>query len=305
MTPKELITRYEKLKGDNSTMESQLQEIANYVYPRRSDFITKRTRGESLVEKIFDTTAIQANEMLAAGLHGLMTSSSSEWFTYKTRAELMRDRLVQVWLEEVNNRMFVAINRPDAGFAPSMHEFYLEYCAFGTGSMFVSENKERDGLLFEARPLAETEFAEGEDGRIDTFLRQFEWTVYQCMSKWGNKCSEKLQKKYVEGKGDDKVLIQHSIYPENNKIISSYIEVSEKHLMHEGFFNEQPQFAPRFYKTTFEVYGRSPSFTMLPDIKMLNKMAQTTIRAAEKVVDPPLQMPDDGFVSPVLSHPHE
>jgi len=41
----------------------------------------------------------------------------------------------------------------------------------------------------------------------------------------------------------------------------------------------------------------------LPDVKMLNKMSETTIRAAQKQIDPPLMVPDDGFVLPVRTTP--
>jgi hypothetical protein len=43
--------------------------------------------------------------------------------------------------------------------------------------------------------------------------------------------------------------------------------------------------------------------TALPDIKMINKMAETTIKAAQKMVDPPLLVPDDSFVLPVRTQP--
>jgi hypothetical protein len=43
--------------------------------------------------------------------------------------------------------------------------------------------------------------------------------------------------------------------------------------------------------------------TALPDIKMLNKMSEVTIRAAQKQVDPPLLVPDDGFMLPIRTVP--
>jgi hypothetical protein len=51
------------------------------------------------------------------------------------------------------------------------------------------------------------------------------------------------------------------------------------------------------------VFGRSPAMTALPDIKMLQEMMKTTIKAAQKVVDPPLLVPDDGVLGPVRTIP--
>jgi len=43
--------------------------------------------------------------------------------------------------------------------------------------------------------------------------------------------------------------------------------------------------------------------TALPDVKMLNEMSKTTIKSAQKQVDPPLLVPDDGFMLPVRTVP--
>jgi len=60
---------------------------------------------------------------------------------------------------------------------------------------------------------------------------------------------------------------------------------------------------PRFNKDSSSSYGRSVSMNALPDTKMLNKMSEVTIRAAQKQIDPPLMVPDDGFMLPVRTTP--
>jgi hypothetical protein len=64
-----------------------------------------------------------------------------------------------------------------------------------------------------------------------------------------------------------------------------------------------PYVVPRYLKASFEINGRSPAMTALPDVKMLNEMCKTTIKAAQKQVDPPLLVPDDGFIMPVRTVP--
>jgi hypothetical protein len=46
-----------------------------------------------------------------------------------------------------------------------------------------------------------------------------------------------------------------------------------------------------------EVYGRSPAMRALPDIKMVNEMSRTLLRAAHRAVSPPLLTSDDGVLS--------
>lgn len=60
---------------------------------------------------------------------------------------------------------------------------------------------------------------------------------------------------------------------------------------------------PRFNKDSVSIYGRSPAMSCLPDVKMVNKMSEVSIRAAQKQIDPPLMVPDDGFLLPVRTTP--
>jgi hypothetical protein len=73
--------------------------------------------------------------------------------------------------------------------------------------------------------------------------------------------------------------------------------------MSESGFEEMPYIVPRFLKATGEVMGRSPAMVALPDVKMLNLMSKTIIQAAQKQIDPPLLVPDDGFILPVRTQP--
>ena len=43
--------------------------------------------------------------------------------------------------------------------------------------------------------------------------------------------------------------------------------------------------------------------TVLPDIKMANAMTRTVIVGAQKMVDPPLLAPSDGFLNPIRTTP--
>ncbi len=82
------------------------------------------------------------------------------------------------------------------------------------------------------------------------------------------------------------------------------MSLGQKIILRESGFNEFPYVAPRFLKASFEMgYGRSPAMTALPDVKMINAMSRTTIIAAQKQVDPPLMVPDDGFILPVRTKP--
>jgi hypothetical protein len=87
------------------------------------------------------------------------------------------------------------------------------------------------------------------------------------------------------------------------KYISQYALPEENIELREAGFRELPYVVPRWSKAAGEVYGRSPGMNALPEVKTLNKMMETTIIGAQKVVDPPLQLPDDGFIMPIITEP--
>jgi hypothetical protein len=74
-------------------------------------------------------------------------------------------------------------------------------------------------------------------------------------------------------------------------------------MISEGGFREFPYVVPRYLKASYEIYGRSPSMNALPDVKMLNKMSEVAIKAGQKQIDPPLMIPDDGFMLPIRTVP--
>ena len=88
--------RYNEMSSNRGTWEDHWQEILDYVMPRKADIVTKRISGDKRTEVLFDSTAITANNLLAASLQGTLTSPSRQWFYLKIRnQEINADREVQ------------------------------------------------------------------------------------------------------------------------------------------------------------------------------------------------------------------
>jgi hypothetical protein len=131
----------------------------------------------------------------------------------------------------------------------------------------------------------------------------------------GRKVSVSAHSKMYENQEFDKeVELLHCVYPRDDvdkgkkaatmlPVASVYIDEKEKHVLAEGGFDEMPYMVSRWSKTVGEVFGRSPAMTALPDIKMLQEIMKTTIKAAQKIVDPPLLVPDDGVSGSGSHHP--
>ncbi len=305
-----------ELTTGRSNFDSLNQEIAEIMYPEHANFTFISFPGEKRMAKVFDSVGIHSNQLLSSGLFSLLTSPASPWAALMPVDLRLWDRHdVQVHLEDRRRIMFHEINKASAGFSTAMHEAYLSYGAFGQLNVFSSEILENDSLVFMSLPIYECYFVENQHGQIDTMYRKYKRTVEHLVRKFGKeKLSIPTQGLVADGKLRHMVDCFQIIMPRevyeiqglkitDKPFLDVYVEVDQKHVIQEKGFHELPFFAARFYKESFETYGRGPGSTSLPDCKMLQRVAQVTIRAAQKTVDPALMLPHSGFLRPLRTTP--
>ena len=308
-----LLKRLKDLESQRVPYENVWDEITEYVLPHRGDFLTRRAAGEIRTRRLFDTTAIQTNEFLASTLHGGLTPPAAKWMDLRAKdPNINALESINDFLETATNRFYDVFNSPTSNFQSQNHELFLDLVAYGTACMYV-DDLQGEGVRFKAIHLSEIFIAEDRTGQIDTIFRKFEFTARQAAQFWGmDKLSSKLQKD-VTKHPDKKLKFIHCVKPsddhELNKeftnfpFASYYIESDTKHLLDKRGYFEIPYLVPRWAKLVGEIYGRSPAWSALPDIKMLNVMSKVIIVAAEKQIDPPLLMSDDGVMLPLQTKP--
>ena len=310
-----IITKQESLKSYRTPWENLWQDCGEYVNPNRGDFSTIRYRGDtSRYDNIFDTTAPLANENLASGLQGFLTSPSQRWFSLSTYDDAINEQHnVKEWLNLCTNILYDRVfNIPDSNFNSQAHELYLDLGSFGTAVMMVQDTPGA-GITFRTFHLADCFIQENDQGFVDTLYRKYKRTGRQLIERFGEAVPEKIIKISQKDPYREFEVI-HAVEPSESygepikkptkkAFKSCYILLEEKTLLEEGGFDEFPYMVPRWSKVAGEIYGRSPSMTSLPDIKMVNAMMKTIIKAAQKLTDPPLLVPDDGFILPVRTVP--
>jgi hypothetical protein len=308
---KNLLSRFDKLKSQRQTWETHWQDVADYMQPRKADVTKQRSRGDKRMELIFDSSPIQAVELLAASLHGMLTNPSTPWFTLRFKdQDVDGEDEAKLWLQSATDAMYTAFNR--SNFQQEIFELYHDLITFGTAAMFIEEDND-DLIKFSTRHINEVFIAENDKGRIDTIYRKFNISARAAVQKFGDKVSSDITA-VVKKDPYSEIDIIHAVYPRddfnptkkdksNMPFESVYIEVKTGNELSISGFKEFPFVVPRYLKASNEIYGRSPAMTALPDVKMLNEMCKTTIKAAQKQVDPPLLVPDDGFLLPVRTVP--
>ena len=306
---KALLKRFDRLSSQRQNWETHWQEVADYMMPRKADVTKLRSRGDKRTELIFDSSPLQAVELLAASLHGMLTNPSTPWFSLRFKDEMADEDEAKEWLESATETMYSAFNR--SNFQQEIFELYHDLITFGTACMFIEEDEE-DILKFSTRHINEVYIAENDKGRIDTVFRKFKLSARAAIQKFVEAVSPDVQTKAKKDPYEE-IEILHAVYPRadfnpnkrdkaNMPFESVYMTAKGDELSVSGF-REFPFVVPRYLKASHEIYGRSPAMTALPDVKMLNEMSKTTIKSAQKQVDPPLLVPDDGFILPVRTVP--
>ena len=308
---KSLISRGNSIISRRDNWDTHYQELADYMLPRKADIVKKRSRGEKRMELIYDGTALQAVDLLSASLHGMLTSGATPWFHLDMKdTDVGRDDDVREWLQDSSTRMIRAFNQ--SNFENEIHEMYVDLVVFGTACMFVEMDEGQ--LRFSTRHISEFYLQENQFGLVDTVFRKYKQPARQAVQRFGIENVGEFIRKTHEKKPDEEVEIMHVVMPradrdttkvdnKNMPFASYYICMNSSMMISESGFQEFPYIVPRFLKATGEIMGRSPAMVALPDVKMLNLMSKTIIQAAQKQIDPPLLVPDDGFIMPIRTQP--
>ncbi|XXJ18039.1 portal protein [Desulfovibrio caledoniensis] len=312
-----LLTRFSGLEEARRPWVGSWQELTEYMLPRKNSFTglggSSIGRGRAGDERIFDSTPLHALELLASSLGGLLTNPSLPWFDISVKDRAVGDGdEVRAFLQEARERMVAVFNSEDTGFQAHVHELYLDAALLGTAVMYV-EADPTTVVRFSSRPLGEVFVAESARGRVDTVYRKYEVTARQAIQEWGAACSDETRRK-GEDRPEEPVEVLHAVFPRLDRdpagfgsahfpFASVYLEVKNSHVLEESGYLEMPYMVPRWAKAAGETYGRGPGQTALSDARVLNAMARTALMAAEKMSDPPLMVPDDGFLGPVRSGP--
>ena len=148
------IKNLDKLKSRRANYDSVNQDITDYVLPNRGDFTTHRAPGDQKDRIVFDSTAVTANQNLAAVISQGLTDPNSTFFRFRTKdADIGKRDDVKLWLEELEKTVFDIFTSGEAGFPQQNHEMLLDLGGYGTSTMFISEDESTGNITFQTRHL--------------------------------------------------------------------------------------------------------------------------------------------------------
>jgi len=165
-----------------------------------------------------------------------------------------------------------------------------------------------EGIKYKAIHLSGLFVATDKSGFVDTVFRKFHFTARQAAQMWGVEALGENMAKALEDDPHKKFEIVRCVKPEEmftkkvktkHNYYSAYVSTEDKHILSEGGLKVFPYVVPRWTKLTNEDYGRSPAWTALPDIIMVQAMEMSILEVAQKQADPQLLVADDGVMLPI------
>jgi hypothetical protein len=305
-----VVKKYERMKGERVNWDEYWEDLAEYFIPRKDNVYGYKLEGERKHFRLYDSTSIVSLELLASSLQGMLTNPSSVWFDMETGdPELDKRKDVRSWTQACVRIMIDTLNQ--SNFQEEIHETYLDLAGIGTTVLAIEEDDIFD-IRFRSSPIYGSYVDENERGIIDTLSKCYQMTWRQILRKFGDEpfeddyeCMDRAKNK-PEHKEDIVFLIEPEI--DNKKTNSTkfkayYVLRSKNILLKEATYQSWPYAVPRWTKLNEEKYGRCPAMKALADVKMLNAVMRTTIRGMQKTVDPPLMVPDNGFLLPINTTP--
>ena len=294
----DLAHRHGIAKAKRDAWENLWQDCYDYTLPQRGN-----APGNRRSERLYDATAMDAVDQLAASLLGHLTPIWTPWFGLKPGPDLSeRDaRALAPILEKAGKILQAHFDR--SNFSVEIHQAFLDLVVAGTASLAFEEAEpgHYSAFRFSAIPLQDIALEEGNNGFLDGTFRTLLLTLSQIQARYPQ--AEIPESILYIGTKDRSVQFKvlEAIVPDGQAYLYAAClgeENGESVILNETRLPQSPIINFRWMKSPGEIYGRSPVMKILPDIKTANKVVELILKNASIAVTGIWQADDDGILNP-------
>lgn len=310
MTPAEKICKLtDTLKSDRSAWETSWQVLANHLWPTHDRFVSEGATPGTNNQGVYitDSYPVHSRNLLASGLQSLLVNSATNWFYLKTNNLTLEKKVqIQELLQTNNKRMLSMFG--NSNFYTQSYQFWLYFIVFGNAVMFIEKDKQKV-VRFQVIHLNETLFRTSYTGEVNSLFRLYSISVDQLIEQFGIENVSDAVRKKASKKGTETVECIHAVFPKSEtgigsewktsnpyltelEYVSVYIEKKSNHVLNQEGFEDFPYVVARLNVAYGQDYGHGIAWDILPDIKTLYKMNTTTMKGAQKTVEPAYMIPD-------------
>jgi hypothetical protein len=302
-----VVARYNRAVERRNAWQGLWRDCYAYSLPQLDGISPAGSPGSSKTVNLFDGTAPDAVDQLAASLLGELTPPWGKWFALSAGSEVSSTtaNLAGPALDSATRTIQVNFER--SNFAIEMHQCFLDLATIGTACLLFEEAEPggTSAFKFTAIPMAQVAFEESVDGLLNTTFRRSELDKSTFIQRFPDKSSEIFSDKGFSQENEKIAIVEAVVQRQGNggfdyaAVLDASMGKSKSPLvLKSGEFSQSPFINFRWLKTPGEIYGRSPVMKALPDIKTANKVVELILKNASIAVTGIWQADDDGVLNP-------
>lgn len=234
---------------------------------------------------LFDATATDAADNLAASLYTLLTPPESLWLN------LVPESLESPDAQIATDALRAHLN--DSNFYTTIHQCYMDLVVLGTACLFMSENPIGASSAFSFTSIPMTDIAILPNAVFHTATMP----AREVMEKYPTWTPPVGLRDTIKQDPETPLRLVQSLVGTD---FTAWLDVGgefENNIVATGTFETNPYLIFRWSVVSGELYGRGPVLRALPDIKTANKVVELVLKNATIAVSGIWQADDDGVIN--------
>lgn len=272
---KNLVQLYKRALDERSIWLNRWQTAMRFTIPT----------SDADVATLFDATAADAVDNLAASMYSLLTPPESLWIN------LIRESDLSPNAEIATGMLRAHLN--DSNFYTTIHQCYTDLVVLGTACLFMAENPIGADSAFSFTAIPMTDIAILPNAVFHTT------SVPACdiADKYPHFTMPAKLQDTIKNNPETPIRLVQSLIGQD---FTAWLDVGgdiENNIVSRGVFETNPYIIFRWSVISGELYGRSPVLRALPDIKTANKVVELVLKNATIAVSGIWQADDDGVIN--------
>lgn len=274
-------------------MKQNLEQMYRRALDLRAPWLTRwdsalrytMPRADDEVATLFDATAADAADNLAASIYSLLTPPESLWLSLVPESAQSPDAVAAT--------MALRANLNDSNFYTTIHQCYMDLIVLGTACLFMAENPigAASAFSFTAIPMRDIAVLNGAVFHMATMPAR------EVMERYPTWTPPANLRDTIKNDPETPLRLVQSLVGTD---FTAWLDVGgdiENNIVSTGKFETNPYIIFRWAVASGEQYGRGPILRALPDIKTANKVVELVLKNATIAVSGIWQADDDGVIN--------
>lgn len=274
-------------------MQNKLQNLYKRALDMRTPWLSRwdaarryaMPSSDEDIATLFDSTAMDASDNLAASIYTLLTPPESMWLQLVGESELSQNADFAT--------AALRANLNDSNFYTTIHQCYMDLVVLGTACLFMAENPigASSAFNFTAIPMNDIAILP------NAIFHTTSMPAREVMEKYPTWIPPANMVDTIKRDPDTPLRLVQSLVDGK---FTAWLDVGgdiENNIVATGTFETNPYIIFRWSLSSGELYGRGPVLRALPDIKTANKVVELVLKNATIAVSGIWQADDDGVIN--------